>query len=161
MAGRSFVVALLVYVYLISLPNVSFCNSGDNVVAESLPLGNDTQYGSGSGSSHHHSFPLKDDSYASSYSDCPPWFRKSSNSSTCFCADTLRTTIRCNDETKESFIAINYCMSYNDNTTEVVVGPCPPYPYIPDGGVSHTHAHRKHTHTVHRTNTQTGRQLIT
>ncbi len=58
---------------------------------------------------------------------CPTWYipKESSNGSTvCKCGSTLYNEVWCNVEKQEVSIINGYCMTYDENNTDVVVGPC-------------------------------------
>lgn len=68
-------------------------------------------------------------------SDCPPWFLPSystlrDSTPHCYCADTLKNIVQCNSKNSTSFIALNYCMTYDNTTSTVLVGACP-YAFVP------------------------------
>ncbi len=66
--------------------------------------------------------------------DCPPWFLPATSSSgdshPCYCADTLKNIVQCDDRNQTSYLALTYCMSYHEPTSMVLVGACP-YAVIP------------------------------
>ena len=70
-------------------------------------------------------------------SDCPPWFLLSKKhpydpreSSQCLCADTLRGMVQCDDSNLTSYLFLTHCMTYDELSSEVLVGACP-YSYFP------------------------------
>ena len=70
-------------------------------------------------------------------SDCPPWFLPSRRppydsreSAQCFCADTLRNIVQCDDSNLTSYLSLTHCMTYDESSSEVLVGACP-YSYFP------------------------------
>ena len=55
---------------------------------------------------------------------CPTWlFPEPSSNGTCKCGDDVHGSVRCNDSTKQAFIRMCYCMTYNESTGPVV-GAC-------------------------------------
>ena len=72
----------------------------------------------------------------STFDDCPPWFKPSPEYPfKCLCTDTLQSVVSCSDKEMLSYIAIHYCMSYDENTSMVLVGACP-YPHLLDYGTN-------------------------
>lgn len=72
-----------------------------------------------------------DDKFARSTSfDCPPWYLPTPStlqdfSPRCYCADTLKNIVQCDNKNSSSYIALNYCMTYDNYTDMVLVGACP------------------------------------
>ena len=53
---------------------------------------------------------------------CPPGFMLQANS--CVCADWPNAMITCNDESQVASIQLGYCMTYDNDTGEVIAGMC-------------------------------------
>lgn len=65
-------------------------------------------------------------------SDCPPWFLPSKRpphnplgSAQCYCADTLKSIVQCDDSNLTSYLSLTHCMTYDESSPEVLVGACP------------------------------------
>jgi len=54
--------------------------------------------------------------------DCPLWFVPRDNGS-CECGSDLDGTVKCNNESRETYLLACFCMSYD--STGLVVGACP------------------------------------
>lgn len=63
-------------------------------------------------------------------SDCPPWFLHDPSSGRCYCADTLKNIVQCDSMNRTSYIALSFCMTFDNVTDMVLVGACP-YPVVP------------------------------
>ena len=58
---------------------------------------------------------------------CPIWFRETDNGS-CECGGELGGQIKCNKSSQRVSIAVNYCMTYDNISQELLTGYCN-YPY--------------------------------
>ncbi len=66
---------------------------------------------------------------ASSNSVCPTWFQPIVNASDrefeCVCTDRLLSAVHCDYKTKDVFLNIRYCMTYDEEENHYDVGSCP------------------------------------
>ena len=72
---------------------------------------------------------------------CPTWFQpiwnSSTNEYTCVCTDRLQSVIYCSNETKDVFLSIQFCMTYDEENDQYNVGNCPfAYFHQPKRGLS-------------------------
>ena len=58
----------------------------------------------------------------SNHCNCPPWFTANTNSCDCVCGNTLHGIIYCSSN--RTFLSICYCMSFNGDVNNTVVGAC-------------------------------------
>ena len=61
-------------------------------------------------------------------SQCPPWFvleQRLNGSYICNCADSLREAVRCDEVEQRSYLAVGYCMTFDNTTGSVYSGTCP------------------------------------
>ena len=54
---------------------------------------------------------------------CPIWFKETDNGS-CECGDELGGQIKCDKSSQRVSIALNYCMTYNNTSQELLTGYC-------------------------------------
>ena len=54
---------------------------------------------------------------------CPPWFIRVNT--TCVCSNSLKEVVNCDTSSKESSIAVGYCMTHHNSSVGTVVGKCP------------------------------------
>ena len=57
--------------------------------------------------------------------ECPPWFMPTGNASNpCKCAKTPGEIVSCDQTLNETLLLTCHCMSYENTTSELIVGPC-------------------------------------
>ena len=60
---------------------------------------------------------------SSALGHCPIWFRETDNGS-CECGDELGGQIKCDNSSQRVSIALNYCMTYDNSSQELLTGYC-------------------------------------